>query len=110
MVLREHWLPSHSSSERPDSELSFGKVPQSGAALSERETDHPVLQLEVTHLPSLGRTAPQTGRLPPTENFSKATKPRCSPLTGSSCGIKKGARSNYSASSKTNQEREMIDI
>src|SRR6266404_5717093 len=54
MVLREHWVSSHSSSEPADSQLSPGEVPPSGAAVSEREAGHFVLQLQIFHLPPLG--------------------------------------------------------
>ena len=54
MVLRQHRVSSHSSSEPADSQLQPGEMPQSGSAVSEREAGHPVLQLEIIHLPSLG--------------------------------------------------------
>src|SRR5688572_30986128 len=70
MVLGQHRLSSHSSSEPENSKLSFGKMPPGRAAVPDGEARDPVFQLQSIHLPSLGRTAPQISRLWPLEDHS----------------------------------------
>src|SRR6266545_4591427 len=74
MVLRQHRVSSHPSSESADSQLSPREMPQSGAGLSERAACHAVFELEIPHLPALGRTTLQAGRLQPPQSFSQATE------------------------------------
>src|SRR4051794_27254052 len=63
MVLGQYRLSSHSSSQPAHSQLSPGEMPRGRTALSNRETGDAVLQPQILHLPSLGRTAAQAGRL-----------------------------------------------
>src|SRR6266550_4563031 len=74
MVFGQHRVPSHSSLKSADSELSSGEVPQSGAVVSSREAGHAVRQFQVLHLPSMGRTAKEVGRLRPPPGNPPATQ------------------------------------
>src|SRR5579859_3091986 len=73
MVLGQHRISSHPSSQPTDSQLSPGKMPPGRAAVSDRETRHAVLQFQILHLPPLGRTAAPAGRLPPPQDHAPAT-------------------------------------
>src|SRR5438094_1791521 len=82
MVHRQHRVPSHSSSESAHSQLSPRALPQGGTGVSERSARDPVLQLQITHLPPLGRTTAQIGRVWPPASRPPATA-RGSRVTGS---------------------------
>src|SRR4051794_21945865 len=80
MVHGQHRLPSYSSSQFADSQLQSGEMPPRQSAFSERQAGHPLLQLQIIHPPSLGRTKWQTGRLQLSAAFAQTTKPSGAPL------------------------------
>ena len=75
VVLGQHRVSSHPSPEPAHSQLSPGEVSPGGAAVPDRQAGHVVRQLEVVHVPAVGRATAEAGRLRPSPDVAPAATP-----------------------------------